>query len=303
MGRVVSVVPALFALCSLAGTGGCTPVTPHYASPAAPSRPQPVRAAGPQPVYRQAPPAAGTWASSRPGDAAPVVVTPTGPNAGVVGPAGSIVGPPTGATYAPGTFRFAFQVGDEIALAVWKEKDLDTTQRIQRDGTISPMLLGTFVVAGKTVDEVQRDLEQRYTEYLREPKVSVRVVSIHSERVFVLGEVKQPAAIALNGPTMLTQALAQAGGFTQEFADQQRVRIVRTGPDGRPSLITANVGAMLTGTQPIVQVMPGDVVYVPPTGLASWSRGLSQAIGPISELIGATGSVVTSYAAIKALEE
>jgi polysaccharide export outer membrane protein len=231
------------------------------------------------------------------------MTAPVAPTAGTVGPAGNVVGPPTGATYAPGTFRFAFQVGDEIAIAVWKEKDLDTTQRIQRDGTISPMLLGTVVVAGRTVDELRHDFEERYTEYLREPKVSVRVVSIHSERVFVLGEVKQPAAITLNGPTMLTQALAQAGGFTQEFADQQHVRIVRTGPDGKPSLITANVGAMLTGTQPIVQVMPGDVVYVPPTGLASWSRGLSQAIGPISELIGATGAVVTSYAAIKALED
>jgi hypothetical protein len=78
---------------------------------------------------------------------------------------------------------------------------------------------------------------------------------------------------------------------------------VRTGPDGKPTLITANVGAMLTGNVPIVQVMPGDVVYVPPTGLASWSRGLSQALGPISSLISAAGGVVTSYAAIKALDQ
>ncbi len=227
----------------------------------------------------------------------PVAATPSGT---VTIP--STYGPPTGATFAPGQFHFAFQVGDELAVSVWKEKDLDTTQRIQRDGTISPMLMGTVPVAGKTVDQVRADLEQRYTEYLREPKVSVRVVSIHSERVFVLGEVKAPAAITLNGPTTLTQALSQAGGFNQEFADQGRVRIVRTGPDGRPTLITANVAAMLTGRTPIVQVMPGDVVYVPPTGLASWSRGLTQALGPIASIIGTAGGVVTSYAAIKALD-
>ena len=103
----------------------------------------------------------------RPGSDAPVVAAPV-PGGSATFPTSNQVGPPTGATYAPGTFRFAFQVGDEIALAVWKEKDLDTTQRIQRDGTISPMLLGTVVVAGKTVDEVQRDLETRYKEYLRE---------------------------------------------------------------------------------------------------------------------------------------
>lgn len=302
MARAAFVVPAFLAAAALTGAvGGCTPVTPHYGPPSAPVRVStpapPMRTVPATPVYREPVSRAPVY-RPRPGSDAPVV-TPTP----IYVPASNQVGPPTGATYAPAPFRFAFQVGDEVALAVWKEKDLDTTQRIQRDGTISPMLLGTVVVAGKTVDEVQHDLEERYKEYLREPKVSVRVVTIHSERVFVLGEVKSPAAITLNGPTTLTQALAQAGGFQQEFADQQRVRIVRTGPDGRPSLITANVSAMLTGTQPIVQVMPGDVVYVPPTGLASWSRGLSQALGPIANIISAAGGVVTSYAAIKALED
>jgi polysaccharide export outer membrane protein len=296
MVRAAFAVPAFLALLgSAVGVGGCTPVTPNYAAHA----PAP-RAAAPRPtpatLYHV--PAFTSYERSRPGSYAPAPI----PGSTMVAPVAGGVGPPTVATYAPGQFKFAFQVGDEISIAIWKEKDLDTTQRIQRDGTISPMLLGTVVVAGKTVDEVRGDLEKRYTEYLREPKVSARVVSIHSERVFVLGEVKEPSAIALNGPTTLTQALAQAGGFEQEFADQQRIRIIRTGPDGRPSLITANVSAMLTGTQPIVQVMPGDVVYVPPTGLASWSRGLEQALGPATGIISAAGSVVTSWAAIKALD-
>jgi polysaccharide biosynthesis/export protein len=300
MGRAAYAVPAFVALGLLAVVAaGCAPVTPNYVgAPAATPRAQAV------PRVQAVPRTRSSVYRAPAGGSAPRAVMPAEPPVVWTGPvpASPVMGPPTGATYAPAPFRFAFQVGDEIAIAVWKEKDLDTTQRIQRDGTISPMLLGTVVVAGKTVDEVQADFEKRYAEYLLEPKVSVRVVSIHSERVFVLGEVKQPAAITLNGPTTITQALSQAGGFQQEFADQNRVRIVRTGPDGRPSLITANVAAMLTGTQPIVQVMPGDVVYVPPTGLASWSRGLTQALGPISNIIGTAGGVVTSYAAIKALD-
>ena len=78
----------------------------------------------------------------------------------------------------------------------------------------------------------------------------------------MLGEVKQPAAITLNGLTMLTQARA-GRRLHAGYADQQHVRIVRTGPDGKPH---RNVGAMLTGTQPIVRSCPA-TVYVPPTGL------------------------------------
>lgn len=271
----------------LAGLGACTPVTPHYGEPPAPATAPTAAASRPAPGG----PSFG-GVPARPGGAptvAPAAVAPA------PGPAA-----PSSGGSAP--FRFVFQVGDEMAIAVWKEKDLDTTQRIQRDGTISPMLLGTMPVVGRTVDEVRSDLEQRYTEYLREPKVSLRVVSVHSERVFVLGEVKTPAAITLNGPTTIIQALAQAGGFNQDVADQKRVRIIRTGADGRPALVNANVASMLTGRTAMVQVMPGDVVYVPPTGLADWSRGLTQALGPVTNIIGTAGSIVTSYAAIKALD-
>jgi polysaccharide export outer membrane protein len=206
---------------------------------------------------------------------------------------------------APDTsgFKFTFQVGDEIGVSVWKEKDLDTVQRVQRDGTISPMLLGTLPVAGRSVDEVRRDLEQRYTEYLLEPKVSVRVVNVFNERAYVLGEVNEPAAVPLVGPASLVQVLAQAGGMDQENADLKRVRIVRHGPDGRPGLITANVQAILLGQQPAPQILPGDVIYVAPTGLADWSRGMTQALGPLTSVISSAGSIITSLAAIKALED
>ncbi len=279
------------ALLLAAGLSACTPVTPHVGPPGGGAA-----APAPRPVTR---PVAGPAVVSA-GRAAPSVPVPAG-GAGSSGGASS--GPVVAPASASAPVRVVFHFGDEQAISVWKEKDLDTTQRIQRDGTISPLLLGSMPVVGRTVDEVRADLEQRYTEYLREPKVSVRVVSVHAERVFVLGEVRTPSAITLNGPTTIMQALAQAGGFNQDVADQKRVRIIRAGPDGRPTLVNANVASMLTGRTPLVQVLPGDVVYVPPTGLAEWSRGLTQALGPVTSLIGTAGSIVTSYAAIKTLED
>ena len=68
--------------------------------------------------------------------------------------------------------------------------ELATSQRILRDGTIAPPLLKAMPVVGLTIDEVQGRLEAGYTEYLKEPKVTLKVVSIRSDRVFVLGEVR-----------------------------------------------------------------------------------------------------------------
>jgi polysaccharide biosynthesis/export protein len=286
-GRAVprrSLVPA--ALAAFALLAACSPVTPHYGPAGA--------------GYRMGP--AGQHVAANPPAPAPRPVTRSVARAAT--PPRVVEAPPPAPTpaFAPTNFRFVFQVGDELGVSVWKEKELDIVQRVQRDGTISPMLLGTLPVVGRSVDDVRTELEKRYTEYLQDPKVSVRVVSVFSERAYVLGEVKDPAAVPLVGPTSLLQVLAQAGGLEQETADQKRVRIVRMSADGRPTLISANVAMMLAGRQPAPDILPGDVIYVAPTGLADWSRGMTQALGPLSNVIGTAGSIVTSVAAIKALE-
>src|SRR5262245_38846785 len=71
--------------------------------------------------------------------------------------------------------QFRCDVGDEIATSVWKEPDLTSQQRLLADGTISPPLLRPTRVVGLTIEEVQARLTDAYKEYLREPKVSVRV--------------------------------------------------------------------------------------------------------------------------------
>jgi polysaccharide export outer membrane protein len=203
----------------------------------------------------------------------------------------------------PPTFTFTFQVGDELAVDVWKEKDLATTQRIQRDGTISPHVLGTVPVVGRTVEEVRQDLTERYSEYIKEPKVSVRIVSVHADRVFVLGEVRTPSAVPVVGSTSAMQAIAQAGGFNEEFAGKDRIRVIRAGPDGKPIVIAMNGESVLRGQAAPVMVQPGDVVYVPPSGLTNWARTLNQALGPISTFLGGAGVITSNVVAFRTLDQ
>jgi polysaccharide export outer membrane protein len=194
---------------------------------------------------------------------------------------------------------FRFQVGDELAVAVWKEPELSTQQRIMADGTISPPLLRTVPVVGLTVDDVSARLEREYAQFLKEPRVSVRVVAIHSDRVFVVGEVKNPQAVPLAGPTTVVQAISMAGGFVEEAAAQNGVRVVRAGPDGRPQAHVVNVANVLAGFESDVAVRRGDIVVVPTRGVTAWSRTASQALGPIATVIGTAGSVAVIYDVIR----
>jgi polysaccharide export outer membrane protein len=196
----------------------------------------------------------------------------------------SIAGPAAAAPVRPVTFRFA--VGDEVAVAVWREPELATTQRVQPDGTISPMLVGSVSVAGATPDDVRGRLTKLYAEYLQDPKLTVRVVSVHSDRVFILGEVRNPVAAPLVGPTTTLQAVAQAGGFAEESAEKAAIRVVRLGAGGRPCVTTVRGDLVLAGRLPDVPLERGDIVYVPARGVTNWSRSMGQALAPFATVLG-----------------
>jgi polysaccharide export outer membrane protein len=192
--------------------------------------------------------------------------------------------------------EFRFGVGDQLEVNVWREEDLKTVQRVLPDGTISPPLLDPVPVAGSTIREVRARLAASYKEYVKEPVVSVRVTDVHSLRVAVLGEVKAPSVIPVEGPTTVLEAIARAGGFNEEVADKCLVRVIRPRPGGGPPIIyTAH------SFQARVVLAPGDVVFVHPTSLAAWSRSLQLALAPVGALLGPVASAAATYAAVDAI--
>ncbi|MFV1958818.1 MAG: polysaccharide biosynthesis/export family protein [Planctomycetota bacterium] len=205
----------------------------------------------------------------------------------------------TSVAQAPKGFTFRFSVGDELGIDVWQEKELSTVQRVLPDGTVSLPLLGGVRMAGRTVDEAREILTRRYREYLKEPKVSVRVTNIYSDRVFVLGEVNEAQAVNLVGPLTLTQAIAEAKGFDEETAQKAQVRLVRLGPDGRPQVSMIDVKAILSGYARDVPLRRGDLVYVPAKGVTNWSRDVGQALAPFAIALSATGSAAAILVAAR----
>lgn len=202
---------------------------------------------------------------------------------------------------APAAVRpvaFRFQVGDELRLDVWQEPDLSSEQRVQPDGRIAPALIAPLSVVGLTLEEVRDRLREDYRQYLKDPQVSVRVLGIYSDRVFVLGEVKTPQAVPLVGPMTLLQAVAVAEGFLEESAEKATVRLLRGGPDGRSQVYCVNTAAILAGMSRDVDLERGDIVYVPTRGVTNWSRTVGQALSPLASAIATAGGAAALYTAL-----
>lgn len=94
-------------------------------------------------------------------------------------------------------------------------------------GYIQFPYVGGIKLGGATEFEARDLLVQRLSKYVKEPKVTLRVQSYRSSRVYVDGEVRVPGLQSINDiPMTLPEAINRAGGFTA-LADRSSVVVTR----------------------------------------------------------------------------
>lgn len=115
-----------------------------------------------------------------------------------------------------------------------------------------------------------------------QPGDYINIPSGLSKEIYIIGEVKAPALFAFREEMPLSRTLAMAEGFTAD-ADRSRIHVVR-GSLSNPTLIVTDFNKIITGQAQDVQLEPGDIVFVPTTGLATWARMLNQIVPTIQAL-------------------
>lgn len=116
----------------------------------------------------------------------------------------------------------------------------------------------------------------------------IRVPSAEESKVYVLGEIQHPAALAFKTRTKsLTQAIAETGGFEPLSAQAKGVYVLRAGPE-RVQVWHLNARspvALAVADRFLLQ--PGDLVYVDATSLAMWNRVVTLVL-PTAQLFSQT---------------
>jgi polysaccharide export outer membrane protein len=151
---------------------------------------------------------------------------------------------------------------DTLHISVWKESDLTATLPVRADGMISLPLLNDVQAAGLTPMQLSADLTVKLKKYVTDPRVTVVVTAMNSQRVYVLGEVMHTGPMNLLPHMTVLQALATAG-FTQ-FANTKKIYVLRT-ENGKQDKIPVNYKQLVKGeamSQNMV-LKPGDTVVVP----------------------------------------
>jgi len=162
--------------------------------------------------------------------------------------------------------EYVLQALDLIKIEIFQEPDLTRELRLSREAAVTLPLIGTVSLKGKTVLEAETLLRLLYDrDYLVNPQINLSVIEYAKRTVDVLGAVASAGSIDIppEQPLNLLGAVSRAGGFTR-LADRRKVKLTRTGEDGKSTTFEINADAIIqsnSAEQWLLQ--PGDVIFVP----------------------------------------
>ena len=161
----------------------------------------------------------------------------------------------------PSTYRVGAE--DLLEISVWHEDALKKEALVRPDGGISYPLIGEVPAAGKTVLEIREEIGKRLEKFIPDAAVSVTILKIGSQRIYVIGKVNKPGEFPVGRYVDVLQALSMAGGLTS-FADSNDIRVMRR-EGARQVVLPFEYGRVVRGDklEQNIQLRAGDVVVVP----------------------------------------
>lgn len=152
---------------------------------------------------------------------------------------------------------------------------------VEQDGTMKMPMIGRVKIAGLTIAEAEKKLEELFSEYYIKPFVRL---SVSNKRVIVFpGNNAVAKVIPLqNNNTTVLEAIAMAGGIPED-GKAYKVKLIRTLPDGKSLVYLLDLSTIDGLSQGQTTVLANDIIYVEPRyrPLQAFVRDIS----PIASLL------------------
>ncbi len=166
---------------------------------------------------------------------------------------------------------YRIQPGDDLLVNFYLDPEFNEDVVVRPDGQITLQLVGSVQAAGLTPDQLAQNLEQAYSRELRSPTITVHVKSMPGRRIYVAGQVPHPGSFALQPGMTALQAVADAGGFTDN-SDRASVILIRRDACGQAAGERLDLAKAITDPdhngEEDAHLAPLDIVYVPSSTIA-----------------------------------
>jgi polysaccharide export outer membrane protein len=217
--------------------------------------------------------------------------------------------------------RYVLGVGDEFEVKFPNHDAYNQAVKVRPDGKISLNLVRTVEAEGKTPEELEVELNERYARFLKRPNPVVILKSFSPDRVFVGdtpvrpwlqnvrpvvivrnfaprqvfvgGEVARPGLLPYRGRMTLMSAILESGGHKPTGHVGTVLVLRRTGVDEALAIRRDLRDDYTGGGNNDIYLEPSDIVLVPKTPIAEVAEFVQQVLSIIPPL--ANSSVGFAY--------
>jgi protein involved in polysaccharide export with SLBB domain len=173
--------------------------------------------------------------------------------------------------YETSNGNYVVRPGDELQIDFYLNPEFNRDVVVRPDGNVSLEVVGTVQAVGLTPEQLAARLNQDYTRELRDPGVTVHLKTSPSWRIYVQGQVAHAGAFTLEPGMTALQAIAEAGGVTDNAGAGKAV-LIRRDACGSPQGTLVDLAAADNGGGKKVDdvgLMPSDVLVVPRSVIAN----------------------------------
>ncbi len=170
--------------------------------------------------------------------------------------------------------------------------EFNDTATVDPKGKIVLRMVGPIQAAGLTPDQLASSIDQVYRNELRNPGAVVHLTNLPGRQIYVEGEVTKPGAFPLQPGMTAVQALALAGGVTDN-SDPESAMLIRRDACGQAQGSKIDLAAAIKqpGSSEDVALMSRDVVVVPRSQIANvdlWVKQHIRDVLPVEPYISPT---------------
>jgi polysaccharide export outer membrane protein len=172
---------------------------------------------------------------------------------------------PEGQRFDETDYNYVIGPGDTMEIFVWGNEELTSQSIVRPDGKFTTRLVEDLPASGMTPTQLARSIEEAYSQYVRQPVVSVIVngfVGVPTQQVRVVGEATQPRGVPYRAHMTLLDLMIDVGGMTEYAAGNKSVLVRTTNGQQRSYglrlddlLKDGDISANLV-------LMPGDIVII-----------------------------------------
>lgn len=160
--------------------------------------------------------------------------------------------------------------GDIVNLRVVEDRDPPVSLQITDSGDLEVPYIGRVRAEGKTPREVAFEIKSLLEREYYHHATVILGLDVEGQRspglIYVTGMVGSPGPLQIppNEAFTVSKAILRAGGFGT-FANQRKVKLTRTQPDGTTDTKIVDVKKIIEKGRPDldVEVLPNDLILVP----------------------------------------